>query len=122
MRHFHLTSSIQKDNEVSHERVVIDDMVRGMRGDQTLDFELCRSSVPAVVLFHSRLLTYFSSAFFLLSISVCIIVRPQPVLICVSLRESQYTLPTFSNRISDDYEEKFSYTKLSVSTVETRKI
>lgn len=44
LRHFHVTSLIQKDNEVSHERVVIDDMVRGMGGDQTLDFELCRVS------------------------------------------------------------------------------
>lgn len=64
-----MTSSIRKDNRVSRKRVVADDMARVERGDETLDFELCHSSDPAAVLFHSRPLTYFSSAFFLLSVS-----------------------------------------------------
>lgn len=37
----------------------------GRGGDRTLDFELCRSSDLAAVLFHFRPLTYFAAGFFL---------------------------------------------------------
>lgn len=40
----------------------------GRAGDRTLDFELCRSSDLAAVLFHFRPLTYFVPAFFLLPV------------------------------------------------------